>query len=106
MQLLTDVMVKQEKQIEKLQARLDSMDENKMKNNLLIFGVAETENEDCVEKIKTFFSVKMEIVDTVLISDAHSKGHGQNQPIRVKLTNITDKAVIFNHAKNLKGKKK
>ena len=75
------------------------------RNNLIVYGLEETEGENCKQKVIDFFKVKMEAPNDVSIVDSHHFGQGKTKPIRVKLDNVNDKGYIFKHTKNLKGKK-
>ena len=103
--LLTCTATKQEKEIETLKQRMEKIETNLLKDNIVISGIEETENEDCVQKVKDFIAVKMEAPEEVKILDAFRIGGGKMRAIRVKLGGNKDKTYIFQHAKNLKGKK-
>ena len=105
--LLMNIAIQQEKQIDNLKDRLDKMEGNASKKNILTHGVEESPSEDIKQVVQNFINVKMEIpeVHEVGIRDAYRLGRGENRPIKVQLANVSDKITIFKHAKYLKGKK-
>ena len=103
--LFTSTTTKQERQIEGLRQRIEKMEINANKNNVLIYGIEEEDEEDCKQSVTNFIKVKMEATEEVTILDAYRIGKGMNRPVLVQLSSIADKNYLFQHAKNLKGKK-
>ena len=103
--LLTCVTSQQEKQIEGLRQCIEKMEVNSLKNNIIITGIEQTEEEDCVDKVNDFIAVKLEAPDDVSIVNAFRIGEGKNRALKVMLKSLKDKTYIFQHRKNLKGKK-
>ena len=65
-------------------------------------------NEDhtkLIESVKDFFTQQLEIEETIEIVDAFRLGKTESKPVMIKLTLFNDKALIYSHSKNLKGKK-
>ena len=110
-QLLASPATRQEKQKEQLVNCIDRMEADKLKKNVLIFGMPEAETtdeeaekENCVQLIKDFISVKLEIEQTINTEDAYRLGKGKNRPIKVQPSDVKDKVLLFKNAKNLKEK--
>ena len=66
----------------------------------------ETKDESRAElftAINTFFAETMKIEPKIEINDVYRMGNGRDRSIMIKLCFPSDKAVIFEHASNLKG---
>ena len=82
--------------------------EREIKTNLVINGLVEDKNEskeDLLQKIKSFFKEELQIENEIEINDVFCMGGGKVWSIMIKLKDIGDKASIFSHSSNLKGKK-
>ena len=75
-----------------------------MKNNIIISGIGEQHDEDCMQLAKSFPQQQMGIQD-VEIQVAHRIGVGTNRAMMIRLQNPDDKKLIFSHRKNLKSQK-
>ena len=109
--LLTNVVIKQEHEIEILKSIVKSYQRKEIKHNMIFGGLIEHENENCVKIVKDFMANEMKIAEHVTILDAYRQGpKKKDKPefvrnIVAKLKNITDKGIIFSHVSNLAGKK-
>ena len=104
--LLTKTVISQERQISELNNKIENIQLEKTKNNLMIWGVDETEGEEDVgETFKDFVKLKLEITSTVPVNKVQRRGKKSPRMLWVELANNDDKYLIFKHLKNLKGKK-
>ena len=95
---------KNSEELDHMRQRMDRLEADKKKYNILIFGIEEKESEDLTKLIQDFFLLKMEISDTITLSNVFRRGTGKARPIVVQLAKLADKGKIYKHAKNLKGK--
>ena len=103
-QIMADIIVCQDEKITQLNDKILAMQAWSMKQNLILSGVTETENENS-EKISTdFFKNKMKL-DDVKIDAAHRIGTGKYRPMVIRLANQWQKAKIFGSINKLKGLK-
>ena len=105
--LLTNIIIKQEERINILERRLTAMHHKELKPNLIIKGLIEKEDENKssrLEIVKDFFKEVMEIEQDIEVLDAFRVGKGKVKPMLVKLKDPSDKAIIFSHVSNLKEK--
>ena len=108
-QLLAGFAIKQEKEIEKIKTKLESMEAATNRNKLVISGIEEVEGENVTHSVLTFLKAKLLIDQTIQISAAKRLGPISKdkpaRPIELTLTDRNDKGVIYKHTKNLKGTK-
>ena len=65
---------------------------------LSIKGLLIKEDETCEQAVTNFFKNTMKITEEISIKSAYKQGN----MVKVKLTDLNDKSVIFKNAKNLK----
>ena len=101
--LLTKTIVYQDKKLADMNVRLNRLESDKIKNNLLIWGIPETDTENTSEVFDTFAKTKLLITEDIACAKVYRRGKkGTNRPILVELVNLKDKGVIYKHTKNLK----
>ena len=88
-----------------MSAKIEGMESEKLRPNLIVQGIDEDKSENCVAKIKKFFKDELELVHDIHIKFAHRLGKGKNRPIKVVLVNSADKGLIYSNANKLQGKK-
>ena len=101
-------MIQQDQAIKTLQERQSAAYQRELKPNLIIQGILPVADEDhtkLIESVKDFFTQQLEIEETIEIVDAFRLGKTESKPVMIKLTLFNDKALIYSHSKNLKGKK-
>ena len=108
--LLTNVVIRQEEKIKVLEDKLQAQYHREIRPNIIIYGVLEPKEEtreQLFHTVKAFLKEKLEIQDNIKLFDWYRKGKATwtNRPILIKLQHVSDKAKIFSHASNLKGKK-
>ena len=102
MEILTGVTVRQEKEIKKLQDKLEGMEATANRHKLIITGIQDKEGENVVHEVLAFFKAKLLIQETIELQYARHFGQGENKSIEVALTHIKHKGLIYKHLKNLK----
>ena len=106
--LLTGIVMMQDKQIRVLQSKDAYNDLQTRKANLIVGNIDESEQpENCMQLVTSFFKEKMQISQDILVRFAHrigKKEDGRNRRIRIQLKNPMQKSIIFKNYKNLKGK--
>ena len=104
--LLTEAVHKLEGKMERQEEKIQDFDRERNSANLIVHGFKEQKEEDCQEKIDSFFKDKLKVGETLNIVSAHRMGKfrpKQTRPILVTLANRKDKGKIFGNLKNLKG---
>ena len=101
-QNLIGVVCKQQLVINECKGQLENIQMSSMCNNIIIRGIKESENENCVQLCADFFRHKMKIESPVGIANAYRISGGKDRPMLVILQNNKDKGRIFKHGKNLK----
>ena len=100
---LTDTVSLLKHQHTELNSRVDALEYDKFRPNLVIQGIDEAEEEKCIEVVQNFFQNKMKITKPIVIKAAKRIGKGVSRLILVTLKYHTDKGIIYKHAKNLQG---
>ena len=101
---LTDVVTRQSHIIKELKNKVEDLEKNQIKDNIVIKGIEVSDNENCKELAQRFFKNNLKIENQIGIKGAFRIGKkNKYRPILVMLNHNTDKATIFSHSKNLKG---
>lgn len=104
--ILSDIVIKQHREIEELKAQMTDTQARGMKCNLTISGIPQAPNENCIAAVQKFIVEKLQITDKLIpIDQAYRFGTGKVKTMLVVLRHWSDKAIIFDHVKNLKGLK-
>ena len=103
LKLLSAMVIRQDERIANLERKLAFMEKQQKRANITISGLLCDSPKEYVSKVANFFANEMEIENPIEISWV-SKVNA-NGLLLVELKNISDKSIIFAHAKNLKGKK-
>ena len=107
-EILQGIVERQSQMIQHLQNYNDQSEVKQKRNNLLISGIIEEEresNEQTKDVVKNFFSQVMKISKSIEIKSTERLGKvDSTQPhsIKVVLSTVKDKGIIYKHAKNLK----
>ena len=101
---LADTLAYQGHLLSELSHKTGTLDFDKYKPNLIIQGITEKKNENCVTEVKSFFKNQLNLVHDIQIKYAYRIGKSKNRPLKVCLTHPSDKGLIYSHAKNLKDK--
>ena len=107
--ILTNIIIKQEEQVNSLKKQLVEARRRDIRNNLIISGITEERDEtpdECAEKVSQFFKNEMQINSDIRIDYVRRLGNKntKDREILVCLSNVSDKTVIFSNVCNLKGK--
>ena len=105
--LLKNMVINQEEKIKFLENKVTAAYEREIKSNMIIHGileVAEETHDKLLELVSGFFAETMLIQQTITLTDAYRMGEGKGRSIMIKLKFPSDKAIIYEHASNLKGK--
>ena len=105
MEKMVDTMLYQKQIIDELVNKVDMLENEKTKPNIIIQGILETKGENTVNKVKEFFKKELELVHDVAVKAAFRLGKGKKRPIKVMLKNTGDKGLIYTNAKKLQEKK-
>lgn len=104
--ILSDIVSKQHREIEELKAQMIDQQARGMKNNIIISGIPENPNENCLRKVNQFIVDKLLIKDQLIpIEQAYRFGTGRMRPMLVVLRHFKDKVKIFENVGNLKNQK-
>ena len=101
---MAGAMDRQQREIDELNARIETLEVHKVRANMLIKGVQEVEKENCKEVVQNFIKSNLKINTAIPVSKAYRVGKGKNRAMLVTLTNPGDKGLIYSNAKNLQGK--
>ena len=93
----------QEQILTECRVNIEKLETQKTKNNLIIQGLEVKAGETTIKAVQDFFKEQMNMQQPVQIQKAFKSEKFDN--ITVKLTNPGDKKTVFEHVKNLKGKK-
>ena len=100
---MAKMLIKQNDRINELVHKDESNDLCDMRNNLLIHGIIESKNENCIAVVSSFFKNIMKIDVNVQIQYAHRLGKtGNNRPMLVRLKTSGEKGKVYLHSKALK----
>ena len=106
--ILKNVVAKQALQIKLLKQLNEDKEVQNMRNEILIQGLDEVEEEDSetlAQIITDFFTQSMKIRKPIHFSGAKQTGNQDPRLIQLTLNNVRNKGVLFKHVKNLKGLK-
>lgn len=104
--ILCDTVIKQQQEIKELKNQMIDAQARGMKSNITISGIPEKAQENCIQETQKFFVEKLLITDKLIpIDQAYRFGSGKMRPMLVTLRHWTDKSIIFEQVKHLKGMK-
>lgn len=104
--ILTDIVIRQQQTISDLKGQMLDTQIRGMKNNILVAGIPEKVNENCIKEFHAFAVEQLQIKDKLIpVESAIRVGSGQSRAMLVTLRHNSDKGLIFDHVGNLKGKK-
>ena len=101
---LVDVIQRQDHLISELTDKVEYLQHSQVSPNLVIHGVTEKADENCVETAKDFFKTSMGIEQEIKVKTAYRIGKSKNKPLLIVLKQASSKGIIYKHVKNLKGK--
>ena len=102
LQATMNMVIKQDQVLKECKGEIEKLKLNATKDWMRITGVAYEKNENPKEVVNGFLKHKLKIDTAVELKDAFRVGSGKYRPLLFQLNNVTDKAAIFNGAKNLK----
>ena len=102
---LVDTITRQDQVIQELKYKVDALERDRLRPNLIIQGIEEDQEEDCIMKAKSFFKNTMKLKQDISIRKAHQLGKGKGRLMKIVLTNVNDKSIIYSNVRNLQGKK-
>ena len=103
--LLTNIVIKQEDQIDEWKSKMLAYEAQHTRNELIIFGIKENTKDTCINQARQFFTSKLGITTEIPITQAYWKGKAEHKPMVVKLANASAKGLIFSNTSKLKGVK-
>ena len=102
--IMADIIVRQDQKIHELNERVIDLQARSMKNNIVLGGITEKKGEQCETTAQNFFKQNLGI-DDIEIDVAHRMGTGTNRPIVVRLKQQQAKNKFFGNITKLKGLK-
>ena len=101
---LTNTIVRQDALISKLKAKEAQAELKNVQNNLVIHGITESKEENCVHMVEEFFKNVLKITETVQVQDAFRLGKKDksNRPMLIKLHSSKEKGKVYSNIKLLK----
>ena len=105
MKFLQGMVQRQAQEIKLLKEANENKEAVRLRNNLLISGLEEDDEEspdNLIQLVTDFFSQTMGIRNSITINNARHQGNANPHMIVVTLQNLKDKGIIFKHVKNLK----
>lgn len=99
---------KLESEVKQLHSKVDYLQNELIKNNVIIFGIREVESENLVEEVLNIFKKQLDIQDINICEIADIKRIGKispQRPIKLQLTTKIRKMQILDRARLLKGTK-
>ena len=94
------IVSKQDQVIKHLSSKVVDLEKQSMKNNVVITGLNEKNDENCKLEVKEFFRLQMRIAEEVPIEVAHRIGEGKHRPMVVRVAEGA-KGKIFSKVGNL-----
>ena len=107
LKLVTAIAIKQSHEIASLKKEVAALRSHMRRPNLSISGILEGENEtkkSHIELVNNFFKNEMEIEEPIVIRKVNRVGKFRPRSLAIVLDDPSDKATIFSHVSNLKGK--
>lgn len=102
-EMLLNHVTKQDQRIQELTTKNNEFQARSMRKNIVIAGIKEAPNDNCLELATDFFTTQLGIAKSIPLKVAHRIGMGSNRPMVVKLRDFDDKSLIFQHTQKLKG---
>ena len=100
---IVGVTMKQSREIKECNDYISNTKNYRTRNNLIIRGVKEVNDENLLQTANDFFKFKLKIDQAVGIQEVSRMNNtGRDRAVLVVLNNVADKKVIFSHTKNLK----
>ena len=101
--IVKKAVIANDKGVRKNTDKINQLEVRMLKNNMMITGIKEMKDENCVDKVTKFLTECMKISKKIVINAAYRIGKRENdRPIVIKLADAGDKAIIYKHVKNLK----
>lgn len=104
LQIVSNIVIKQDKQIGFLRQKINEMQRREMSGNIVITGIPDAKQEKPIQLLNTFVEKGLELPELIPANKAYRIGTGQNRPLIVELRHPENKAKIFSNATKLKGK--
>ena len=101
---LSGAVAFQKQVIEELNVKVDHMETEKLRPNLVIQGILEQKDENCKEQVINFFKQQLEINCDIEVKRAFHMGKGKKRPLCTVLGKVSDKSIIYSNAPKLQGK--
>ena len=90
--------------IRELNDKIEDLQFKEKRPNLVIHGIIESKEEQCLDVVENFFTNTMGIEQKIKCYDAHRIGKSKNRPMLVKLKYAKQKGLIYSHVSNLQDK--
>lgn len=93
-----------EKENTELKQRIEILDRNNRKNNIVVYGLVKTREEISVENLCNQLNSKLDVgITKADISNSYPLGKANNCPIKIELVSTLTKINILQNCKKLKG---
>lgn len=104
LQLVSNIVIKQDQQIEFLKEKINDLQQREMSANVIISGIPEKKHEKPIESYNRFVEKELEIQELIPANKAFRIGSGKNRPLLVELQHGENKRKLFSKATKLRGK--
>lgn len=104
LEMVTNVVIRQDQQIDLLRQKIVDMQQREMSANLVISGITERKGEKPLQLFNEFVTKQLEMQELVPANRAFRIGSGVNRPLVVELRHPENKKRIYANATKLKGK--
>ena len=102
---MADTIAHQGHLIKELNGKVEFLETERLRPNLIVKGIKEGPEENCKSLIKEFFKNQMSITEEIPIKKAHRIGKGKHRPILATLADPDLKAKIYASAAKLQDQK-
>ena len=102
----TNIIVKQDREIQQLRRRQKDADTKHMKFNIKVNGLEAKGDKTDIQLFDDFMRNSLKITQPPAIVSCYRLGQHSTSPLIVKFSSFEEKKVIFQNVKNLKGLKK
>ncbi|KAH3839003.1 hypothetical protein DPMN_112423 [Dreissena polymorpha] len=90
---LSDIKTK----TDELEAKTNDLESRSMRENLLFYGLSESEQENCQQKVIQVISERLQLTDDIILDRAHRLGkpaHGKSRPIVAKFHYYSQRELV------------
>ena len=101
---LTETVARQNHVIQELSGKVERLQQDKLREHVVIHGIVEKKGENCTSIAQYFFKNTLELSKEIEVVKAFRLGKGKYRPLQVTIMNVHDKSLIYSNAEKLKDK--